>query len=121
MAKKSVSFCRVTRNSKKVENLKNFKEGEHEYRHEEELMDSVTSIEKTYPYKFSLEYAIPTTGAKLDWSDVVDETWTIALNGGNRKITFSGVDCVKRGETTYDGQNIATIPLEFVADRRDVE
>lgn len=120
MAKKSVSRCIVLRNGTKIENLKSFKEGEHVYREEKELMDTTTTIERSFKYTFSMDYVIPFDRAKLDWGDVENETWIIELNNGQR-VTYTGVDCTKRGEVTYDGQNETVIPLEFVAIGRNIE
>lgn len=118
MATKYVSRVTVMRNGTRLGHLKNFKEGEQEYRKEADLMGGSGSVETAAKYKFSLDYAIPKTGAKTDWLDVEDETWVVERDGGGR-VTYSGVDCLKKGEVTYDAQQEAVIPLEFIATSRD--
>lgn len=108
------------RNGTKLEDMKSFKMGEKTHRTEVELMDGVGTVDAASGDKFSLDYAIPKTSAKLDWSDVVDETWIVELDGGGR-VVYSGVDCLSQGEVTIDGQQESVIPLEFIAARKDVE
>ncbi|MCL2219331.1 MAG: hypothetical protein FWC23_05385 [Chitinispirillia bacterium] len=120
MAKKYVSRNTVLRNGTKLEDMKSFKMGEKTHRTEVELMDGTGTVDTVSPYKFSIDYAIPKTGAKLDWSDVVDDTFIIELDGGKR-VTYSGVDCLSQGEATMDGAQEAVIPLEFIAARMDID
>ena len=115
MAKKYVSRARVTRNGKRVEHLKNFKMGEAVYRGEVPTMDGGGTSDITKRRRFSLDYAMPKTDPKLDWSDVDDENWVIDLEGG-RQVIYTGVDCLKRGEFTIDGENESVFTVDFWAD-----
>ena len=120
MAKKYVSRAVVIRNGKRQSDLKNFKVGELAYRGEVDTMDGSGSTGKAKKHRFSFDYAIPKTAAKLDWSDVEDETWIIELDGG-RRITFSGVDCLTRGEFITDAEKETVMPLSFIALSEDIE
>lgn len=114
MATKYVKRCRVTRNGQTVPHLKNYENGEQEYASDIKLMDGDGSSESVKRVRFSIDYAIPQAGAKLDWSDVKDETWTVELQGGQR-ITYTGVDCLKRGAFKTDMDNEAVFTLSFIA------
>lgn len=115
MAKKYVSRARVSRNGQKVQHLKNMKFGEDKYATEVETMDGGGTVDNPKRHRFSLDYALPKTGAKLDWSDVRDEDWTVDLDGGLKAI-YTGVDCMSRGEITVDGEKEAVTTLEFYAE-----
>jgi len=106
-------------NGKKIEHLKNFQKLEEEFRAEVDLMSGSGTVDKARKYKFSLEYAPPKTGAKMDWSDVVDATFIIEFEGGIR-VTYSGVDCLSQGEMTLDGQQEGVMTLTFIATSKDL-
>lgn len=114
MATKYVKRSRVTRNGQTVQHLKNYENGEQEYASEVKLMDGDGSSESVKRFRFLIDYAIPQIGAKLDWSDVRDETWTVELQGGQR-ITYTGVDCLKCSAFKTDMDNEAVITLSFIA------
>jgi hypothetical protein len=120
MAKKYVSRVRVMRNGNRIQDMKQFKSDTIEYRAEVDTMDGSGTVEKNKKVKFSLDYAIPKVNAKLDWSDVVDETWTIELEGG-RRVTYTGVDILSKGETTYDSQKEAVFTLSFIAESEVIQ
>jgi hypothetical protein len=119
MAVKYVSQCFVIHNGKKLEHLKTFKQLEEEYRVEVELMSGVGAVDKARGYKFSVEYAIPKVGAKLDWSDVSDATFLVEYKDGGR-ITYSGVDCLSQSEVSLDGKQEAVMTLTFLAVSKDI-
>jgi len=106
-------------NGKKLEHLKNFKKLEEEFRAEVDLMTGSGTVDKARKFKFSLDYAVPKVGAKLDWSDVSDATFIIEIKDGNR-VTYSGVDCLSQGEMTLDGQQEAVMTLTFIATSKDI-
>jgi len=120
MAQKMVNRVTVMRNGTRVDNVKNFKKLEVEHRKEVDMMDGSGSVEVTVKHKFSLDYVIPAEGAKLDWDSVQDDTFSIELNGG-RRLTYSGVDLLKEGEFTTDGDGEAVMTLEFIAVDRNIE
>jgi hypothetical protein len=114
MAVKYVSQCFVMHNGTKLEHLKNFKKLDEEFRAEVDLMSGSGTVDKARKYKFSVDYAIPSAGAKLDWSNVSDATFTIELKDGPT-IKYSGVDCLTQGEMTIDGNDGAAMTLTFIA------
>jgi len=119
MATKYISQCFVMHNGRKLEHLKNFKKLDEEFRVEVDLMSGSGTVDKARKYKFSVDYAPPKTGAKMDWSDVVDATFIIEFAGGGR-MTYSGVDCLTQGEMTVDGQQEAVMTLTFIAISKDL-
>jgi hypothetical protein len=120
MAKKYVSRCRVMRNGKRVKNLKNFKMGEAVYRAPVQTFDGQGTVDVPRKPSFTFDYALPSTDATLDWSDVSDETWVVELDGGKRAI-FSGVDCIKRGEVTMDMEKEVVFTIEFSAETETIQ
>ena len=118
--KQYVSRCTVTRSGTSLDHLKNFKMNEENFRKEVELMNGAGTVETARRYNFSLDYAIPKTGAKMDWADVEDDTFTIELNGGKR-ISYSGVYSLSQGEITIDGENEAVITINFAAASKDMD
>jgi hypothetical protein len=119
MATKYISRAFVMHNGKKLEHLKNFKKLDEEFRAEVDLMSGSGTVDKARKHKFSLDYAPPKTGAKMDWSDVSDATFIIEFEGGGR-MTYSGVDCLSQGELTLDGQQEAVMTLSFIATSKDL-
>jgi hypothetical protein len=120
MAKKFVSRCRVMRNGKRVLNMKNFKMGEDVYRAAISTMDGQGTVDVPKKPAFTLDYVIPRESAKLDWSDVSDETWVVELDGG-RRVIFSGVDSIKRGEITMDSEKETVFSVEFSAESQTIQ
>ena len=114
MAKKYVSRCRVMRNGAKVLDLKNFKWAETVYRAKIMTMDGPGTVELPDGPSFTIDQVLPKENAKLNWRDVADETWVVELQEGNRLI-FTGVDCLKRGEMTIDGEKESVSTLDFAA------
>lgn len=114
MATKYVKRARVSRNGQTIQHMKSYEEGEIEYASEVKLMDSDGSSDSLPRYRFKIDYAIPQAGATLDWSGVRDETWVIELQGG-RRVTYTGVDCLKRSGYKTDGDNEGVITLDFIA------
>jgi hypothetical protein len=114
MAKKFVARCRVMRNGKRVLDMKNFKWGEEVYRTSIMTMDGPGSVDLPDKPAFSLDYVLPRENAKISWKDVENETWVIELDGGRRGI-FSGVDSIKRGEMSMDGEKETVITFDFAA------
>jgi hypothetical protein len=114
MAKKYVSRCRVTRNGARVTDLKNFKWAEDVYRSKIMTQDGPGTVDLPDGPAFTIDYVVPKTDAKLNWRDVEDETWVVELQGGKRVI-FTGVDCLKRGEAPVDGEKETVMTLEFAA------
>jgi hypothetical protein len=107
-------------NGKKLEHLKSFKNLDEEFRAEVDLMSGSGTVDKARKYKFSVDYAIPKVGAKLDWSDVEDATFIVEFKDGAGRMTYSGVDCLSQGEVTLDGQQEATMTLTFMAVSKDL-
>lgn len=120
MAKKFVSRCIVLRNGSRVSNMKNFKFGAITYRGETETNDGGGTYNKPRVYKFSLDYAIPKDSPKLDWSDIEDEDWTIELEGGKR-VNYTGVDCLDRGEISIDQEKESVMTINFRAQTESIE
>lgn len=120
MAKKYVSRCMVMRNGTKVEHLKSFNCDEVEFAQQIALMDGAGFIDKMPAHGFSVNYVMPKSGAKMDWTDVEDETWVIALKGGGR-VTYSGVKFLKRGAWDVDGESETVLPLFFGAETEIIE
>lgn len=120
MAKKFVSRCRVMRNGKRVLNMKNFKMGEDVYRAQLQTMDGPGTVDVPKKPSFSLDYAIPRDNAKLDWSDVSDETWVVELDGG-RRVIFSGVDSISRGEITMDSEKETVFTVNFSSESQTIQ
>lgn len=115
MAKKFVSRVLVMRNGAKQENMKSFVEGEVPYASQIDLMDETGTADIVNRYTFALNYVIPVSAAKMDWSDVRDETWVVQNRPDGSKRTYTGVDCLSRGEVTFDGQGESVMRLNFVA------
>lgn len=120
MAVKYVSRARVTRNGQKIQHMKSFRRREYSYAAEVETMDGGGSVDLPKRPGFSLDYALPKTNPKLDWSDVRDEDWTVELDGGKR-IIYTGVDCVSMGEVTIDGEKESVATLTFIAATEVIE
>jgi hypothetical protein len=114
MATKFVSRCRITRNGQKVADLKNYTEDDIDLRGVVSTMESTGTYEKTKKYGFKIDQVIAKTGAKHDWSDAVDETWTIELDGGHR-TTFTEVSCINQGGVKTDGESESVRTLTFCA------
>jgi hypothetical protein len=100
--------------------MKSFKHDPIDYRAEVDTMEGSGTVERNKKYKFSLDYAVPKTNAKLNWSDVSNETWTIELEGGTR-VTYTGVDSLSRGEIAMDAQKEAVTTISFIADTEVIE
>lgn len=103
MAKKYVSRCQILDSGKKISDVKNFKWNERKYREQIKLMDGVGVVDTIPDQAFSLDHVLPVDNPKLDYSGVVDKTYTVLLKGGKR-VTFSGVDAMSDGEITVDGE-----------------
>lgn len=114
MAKKYVSRVTVLINGAKQDHLKNFKAHAQDYRGSFKLIDGVGTYDTVKEHKFSLDYAIPKTGAKIDWSDIEDATIIVSLKG-SKSIIYSGTDCLGRGEITLDGEKESVFTIEFAA------
>lgn len=121
MAKKYVSRVIVMRNGTRITDFKSFKKDAVKYGEVVELMDDQGVVENAKRYGFSIDYVIPKVGAKLDWSDVRDETWSVQFREGGNKVTYSGVDCLVEGDSTTDGQKETVMTLTFAAQDRIIE
>ncbi|MFA5751119.1 MAG: hypothetical protein WC898_02405 [Candidatus Paceibacterota bacterium] len=121
MAKKYVSRIVLMRNGSRITDFKNYKKMAVPYAKEVELMDEDGVVEVHKKYKYSIDYVIPKVGAKQDWSDVRDETWSVQYTEGGPKTTYTGVDCIEEGESDVDGQKEVVMTLTFVADGRILE
>lgn len=116
--KKYVSRVIVMREGERITDFKNFKKSEVAYRDTVELMGSTGTVEKTPQQGFSIDYVIPVSNAKLSWSDVIDETWSIQYREGGARMTYTGVDCISEGEAVTDGQGETVMTLTFAAEDR---
>jgi hypothetical protein len=114
MATKYVNRCIVKRNGTSVQHMKNFKMGAAAYRAQLSTSSGQGTVGVQKKSGFSLDYAIPRSNAKLDWSDVIDETWVVELDGGRRAI-YTGVDALERGEVTFDWEKESVITIPFAA------
>ena len=114
MGTKFVSRSRVTRNGKKVTDLKDYTEDDIELRGVSTTMDSSGTFGKNKKYGFKINQVVAKTGAKHDWSDIVDETWIVELDGGHRCI-FTGVDCITQGGIKTDGESESVRTLTLFA------
>jgi hypothetical protein len=121
MAKKLISQVRVFRKGQRLLNLMNFKMSAEKYGEKVQTMDGIMVVELPRDVDFTLDYAIPKENAKLDWSDVKDESpWIVELVGG-KKMIFSGVDCLERGDYGFDGRKEGTMTLSFTADQVTIQ
>ncbi len=116
---KFVSRSIVLRNGNKVPNLKSFEKDAVKFAGTFKSMDGGGTFDMNVEHLFTVNYVIPKAGAKIDWSDVQDEKWTIELVGGNR-IEYTGVDFLEEGKITVDGENEVVMPLMFRAESRTI-
>ncbi len=119
MSKKYVSRVKAWRNGTRLDHMKEFKLKELTYRAEVDVEGGGT-VEGQIKDGFTINYAVPKLNPKLDWSDCVDDTWMIELEGGKR-VTLTGVDILKQGEIPFDFQKEAVITLDFASDKRVIE
>lgn len=118
---KYVSRVFVMRNGSSFQHFKNFRKAEVPYGSQVDLMDGVGTVDIAKRHQYSIDYVIPVVGAKLDWSDVVDEIWIIQMRDGGSKVIYTGVTCITEGEAYFDAQNETVMTLTFVADDRTIE
>ncbi len=116
---KFVSRSIVLRNGNKVPNLKSFEKDAVKFAGTFKSMDGGGTFDTNPEHLFTINQVIAKVGAKLDWSDVQEENWSVELVGGNR-YEYSGVDFLEEGKITVDGENEVVLPLLFKAQSRTI-
>jgi hypothetical protein len=116
-----VSRYIVTRNGSVVQNVKSYSKGAITHRTAIDLMDEQGVIDNAPSYPFSIDIVIPVVNAKLDWTDVQSEIWTIQPRNGGTKTVYTGVKFLAEGESTGDGKAESTLKLDFIAETRTFE
>lgn len=119
--KSYVSRHVITRNGVVVQHLRSYSKGAITHATPIDLMDGQGVVENPPSYPFSVVYVIPRVGAKLDWTDVLDEIWTVQPRGGGTKTVYTGVRFLEEGESSSDGKGETTMQLNFIAATRTFE
>jgi len=94
-------------------------EKEVELRKEVKLMNKTGVVSVVPKYGLQVEYVVPKDLTEFDFEAVNDGTLTIDLGNGIRK-QYTGVYCMKVGDTKYDGDKEATRTIELIAMKRTI-
>ena len=106
-------------NGQSIEDFQSVTEKEVEIRKKVKLMNKTGVINAVPEYNVDVDYVVPADKPEFDFESVRDGTLTIVLDNGVRKA-YTGVYCLKVGDTQYDGDKEATRTIEFVAMKRTV-
>lgn len=106
-------------NGQSIEDFQSVTEKEVEVRKKVKLMNKTGVIKATPEYNVDVDYVVPADKDEFDFESVENGTLTVDLDNGVRK-TYTGVYCLKVGETKYDGDKEATRTIEFMAMKRTV-
>lgn len=112
-----VSLVLLDVNGQSIEDFKSVAEKEVEMHKPVNLMNKTGFIKMTPRYAVDVEYVVPETDSEFDWEAVADGRLSIEYMNGKR-ITFTGVYCIKVGEAKADGENEMTRAIELGATGR---
>lgn len=104
-------------NGQEVSDFKAVTEKEVEVNREVKLMNKTGFAKAVARYGVTVEYAVPADAPEFDFNAVRNGTLTIDKQNGVR-VSYSGVYCLKVGETKYDGDNEATRTIDLGATGR---
>lgn len=119
--KKYVSRVIVMRNGTRIRDFKNYKDIGTTDRTQVQLMEGNGVVDNTPQYGFSIDYVLPVVNPKQDWTDVENETWTVAPREGGSKTTYTGVTYLSVGDLDTDGQKEAVRTVTFAAEGKIYE
>jgi len=110
--KKYITRAKLEIDGRMVGEIKNIKESERELRRQFKLMEEV-GMTRTVPlYGFTADYVIPAADTEFDFDSVEGVRATLHYENGT-KVHYLDCDCLKVGETAFDGENEAVKTVTF--------
>ena len=114
MSEQYVTQVKVEHNGVSITDFKKFSEGARVLKKSIRLMGKRGHIKTTPEYTFSLDYVIPANKPEHDFEEEGEARVTVEYEGGQR-YTYTGVETLEIGETTFDDENEATRTINFAA------
>lgn len=114
MSEQYVSGVTFEHNGAIITDFKKFSEGTRVLKKGIKLMRKRGHVKTTPEYNFTLDYVIPANKPEHDFEDEGESRVTVEYESGQR-YTYTGVEVLEIGETTFDDENEATRTISFAA------